>query len=122
MSPLNKQHTHRLTFAAGQQLFREGEVGDVAYIIESGKVHVTRESRGQSLHIATVCAGELVGEMALIDDAPRSATVTAVEDSEVFVIDRDLLRERLRHAAAPDAGDARPAAGVAPQDDGRAGD
>jgi EAL domain-containing protein (putative c-di-GMP-specific phosphodiesterase class I) len=79
-------------------LFSEGERGEVAYIIESGKVNLARADGDEALHIAIVGAGELVGEMALIDDSPRSATATADEETEVFIIDRDLLRLRLRQA------------------------
>jgi len=98
MSVREKDRSHRHTFAPGEQLFAEGEHGEVAYIIESGQVNITREGAERTLQIARLGAGELVGEMALIDDAPRSATATATEETEVFIIDRDLLRQRLRAA------------------------
>src|SRR5687768_15121257 len=60
--------------AAGQWLFREGDPGDCAFVIESGSVLVFRERQGERLPLATLKAGDLIGEMSLIDQLPRSAS------------------------------------------------
>jgi EAL domain-containing protein (putative c-di-GMP-specific phosphodiesterase class I) len=86
---------HRRIFETGESLFAEGDAGEEAYLIESGQVDVTLEVFGKTRHIASLGAGEIVGEMALIDDAPRSATAVAMEPTVVFVVDRDLMRQRL---------------------------
>ncbi|MDP6708292.1 MAG: EAL domain-containing protein [Alphaproteobacteria bacterium] len=86
---------HRRSFAAGEQIFDEGDLGDVAYIVESGSIALTRELAGEMVRIATLGTGEIVGEMALIDDAPRSASAVAEVDTQVFVIERDLLRQHI---------------------------
>jgi CRP-like cAMP-binding protein len=75
-----------LTFhelAAGELLTQEECVGRQAFIILSGQAEVTIAAR----HIATVGPGEIVGEMALLDRQPRTATVTALEPMRVFVVD-----------------------------------
>ena len=73
-------------FAAGEEIFRLGDRGRNAYIIERGKVEVTATRGGKNVVIAEMGKGEIFGEMSMIDDAPRSATVTAREDTEVIVI------------------------------------
>jgi diguanylate cyclase len=73
-------------FAAGEDIFRLGDRGLDAYIIERGKVAVSSLREGESVIIAELGKGEMFGEMSVIDDAPRSATVTAIEDTEVIVI------------------------------------
>ena len=70
-------------FAAGQVVFREGEPGHVRYVVSEGEVELSIGGRV----IATASKGEMVGEMALIDAGPRSATVTAKVDSRLVPID-----------------------------------
>ena len=74
---------------AGHVLMREGETGAEAFLILSGTAAVSIGGRP----VATIGAGETVGEMALIDGRPRTATVVALTDLRVLVIGR-------RHAAA----------------------
>jgi CRP-like cAMP-binding protein len=69
--------------AAGELLTQEETVGRQAFIILSGRAAVTIADR----HIATVGPGEIIGEMALLDRRPRTATVTALEPMRVFVVD-----------------------------------
>ncbi len=63
-------------FASGQILFREGEAGDVLYIVAEGQVDI--QANGQLLE--TLGPGDILGEMALIDDQPRMATAIARTD------------------------------------------
>ena len=73
-----------LTVDAGEALFREGEAGDVMFAIVEGSVEV---SRGGQM-IEKVGPGAILGELALIDASPRSATATATEPSRVVRIDQ----------------------------------
>ena len=73
-------------FAAGEEIFRIGDQGHNAYIIERGKIDVSTVHDGENVVIARLGEGEIFGEMSMIDDAPRSATATATEDTEVVVI------------------------------------
>lgn len=69
---------------AGSFLFREGDPGDVMYVITSGEAEITMA--GLPIEICT--SGDIVGEMAVIDESPRSANVLAQTDCEFAVIDR----------------------------------
>ena len=76
------------TYSAGTKLFSQGDSGSGLYILKSGKVSITQTSgsEGTEKEINTVGAGETLGEMALLDDQPRSATVTAVEDVTALLL------------------------------------
>ena len=65
---------------AGDTLFHEGEDGDNAYIVETGSIEISIEVAGAKRTIATLGKDEIIGEMSLIADAPRSATAVATED------------------------------------------
>lgn len=86
------------TFKAGEEIFRLGEAGHDAYIVQSGAVEVTAPQNGQKRVLARLERGEIFGEMSMIDDAPRSATVTAVEDTELVVIHRSRFMQPMRSA------------------------
>lgn len=83
---------------AGTVLFREGEPGDRAYVIEAGIVEISTSVQAGQHVLKTLGTGEIVGEMAIIDDAPRSATATVVANSKLRVIHRLQLQERLHQA------------------------
>ncbi len=80
---------------AGDVLFHEGEPGRAAYLIESGCIRIEVGEGEGLLALADLTAGDLVGEMAMIDDAPRTATATALQDTTLLVIDREHLAERI---------------------------
>jgi len=77
---------YEIELDAGQTLFHEGDAGDRAYVVRSGKLEISRRVGGAEVVIAVVEAGTLLGEMALIDDQPRSATVRALEPSVLTVV------------------------------------
>jgi CRP-like cAMP-binding protein len=74
-------------FQAGDVLFREGERGDVMFVIQSGLVRISKVLHGFERTLATFGRGDFVGEMAILNSKPRTATATAVEDSTALVID-----------------------------------
>jgi len=76
---------------AHAELFREGEAGDSAYIIESGRVEISLLRDGHKVVIAELGPGDLFGEMALVSDGTRSATATALEETRVAAIHRSQL-------------------------------
>jgi EAL domain-containing protein (putative c-di-GMP-specific phosphodiesterase class I) len=76
---------------AHAELFREGEAGDSAYIIESGRVEISLRREGHKTVIAELGPGALFGEMALVSDGTRSATAMALEETRVATIHRDQL-------------------------------
>jgi CRP-like cAMP-binding protein len=79
------------TFASGETLFEQGDEGQHLYIVTQGAVDVSRG--GQVL--ARLDKGQCVGEMALLDDAPRSATVRTTEETTVLAIARDDFHDLL---------------------------
>lgn len=81
---------------AGTVLFREGDKGEEMYILQSGKVKITKKIRGVEKTLATLEKGEFFGEMAILNDKPRSATAETVEDSDMLVIDRKTFETLLR--------------------------
>lgn len=83
---------------AGELLMQEGEKGDCAYIIETGSVEILIDRDGAEQIIGTRGAGALLGEMAMIDDQPRTASVRAVEDCSVLVISREDFARRTESA------------------------
>jgi serine/threonine-protein kinase len=85
-------------FAAGEIIIREGDEGRTAYLIESGTCEVSREAGGRRERVRELGPGEPFGEAALFSDKPRTATVSALTDVKLTVIDRESLdRELERH-------------------------
>lgn len=85
----------REVFAAGEQIFNEGDNGDCAYLIEKGSVEVVVMDHGNERMVSRLGKGELFGEVALIDHQPRTASVRAVEKSVLVPIRRKLVEELL---------------------------
>ncbi len=83
-------------FPAGTVLFNEGDSGQEMYIIQSGLVQITRKVGTKETVLADLPAGEFFGEMAIINDKPRSATATAVEDSMMLVLDSMTFEAMIR--------------------------
>lgn len=83
-------------FKAGETIIRENDFGETAYIVQRGRVEVSREVEGRQLHLATIGPGETIGEMSMIDDKPRSATAVALDDCELTEIHHDDFFEALQ--------------------------
>lgn len=84
-------------YPSGQILTTEGDPGDSLLIIESGVVRIVRWGPvGQEIVLATVGAPQAIGELALIDGAPRSATIVAHEPVEVRIVPRALFQGLLQ--------------------------
>src|SRR5882724_2176736 len=76
-------------YEAGEVIIQENDLGETAYVINEGQVEVSKELDGHKVHLAYLGAGETFGEMSMIDEKPRSATVTAVTAVVVSEIRRD---------------------------------
>jgi len=85
-------------FDPDEFLFEEGDAGECAYIIESGSVEVSLDKGGRKLVIATLGAGEVLGEMAIIDNCPRTATARAIERTKVTAIPLDHVEQKIENA------------------------
>ena len=86
------------TFVPGDVLIREGDSGGTAYMIEHGQVEVSKAVEGRKVILNTLGPGAIVGEMALIDNAPRMATVTALGKTVALAIDRRVFDKVLADA------------------------
>lgn len=85
-------------FHAGETIMRQGEHGDFAYIIEEGQVEiVVEQADGRSQLVGTRGPGTIIGEMAIVDDAPRTATVRAIKDCSMLEISRADFSQRLKN-------------------------
>ncbi len=93
-----RESVYREEHQPGSTIFREGEPGDCAYVIERGMVRLETLRRGRKITIAHLGEGELFGEMALIDGEVRPSTALATEETVLVVISLDQLREKLEQA------------------------
>jgi CRP-like cAMP-binding protein len=86
-------------YAAGTVLCREGEPGTSCYLVARGKVEVLCEINGGPRTLATLGPGTFAGQMALVDNAPRSATIRAREDVVILELSRRLFRDLLANSS-----------------------
>ena len=85
-------------YAAGETIFSEGDPGDCLQLIRRGSVTVSREIGGREIVLAYTPAGQYVGEMALVSDAPRSATVRAAIATETVRLEGEAFKRLMeRH-------------------------
>src|SRR5690349_16793718 len=94
-SGLDRQELHALTkscqerkYSAGSTLFSQGDTGVGLYVLTSGTVRITQAVHPDKAEevLGTESVGGVLGEMALLDDLPRSATVTAVDDVTALIL------------------------------------
>ncbi len=92
-------HKSMETYQKSQIIFSENDHGKDMYIVYSGKVGLYIQGKsGHRKSLATVEAGDFFGEMALVDDSPRSATAVAEEDdTRLLVLDKKKFAYLLRH-------------------------
>jgi len=76
-------------------LFREGDLGDCAYVIETGQLEVFRTTRNKRTVLALLGPGEVIGEMAVIDHGPRTASAVAKKATRLRMITRDHLESKV---------------------------
>lgn len=85
----------REIYTIGQSVFEVGDIGDCAYLIEEGKIEVLVGEKGHEHCISIMGAGEMFGEIALIDQKPRTATVRALERTILVPIQRSFVNDLL---------------------------
>jgi signal transduction histidine kinase len=91
-----REVTRELTFAANQIIFKEGDAGDGVYFVKDGLVQIQAVmGQGESKALGRIPPGELFGEMAVLDNQPRSATAMAEEPTTVYFIGRAELDQLL---------------------------
>ncbi len=86
-------------FKAGDIIFSEGSLGSTFYYLEKGRVEVSRRIGGKKEILSVLTSGETFGEYALLGrkNMKRSATVTVLENSDIVVINKDILDSQLEN-------------------------
>ena len=85
-------------FPAGTVLFREGEQGREMYVLHEGKVRITKDVRGHQKVLADIGVGEFFGEMSILNEKPRSATATVVDDAKLLVLSPKTFEAMIKHS------------------------
>jgi CRP/FNR family transcriptional regulator, cyclic AMP receptor protein len=86
------------TFLPGREIFAQGEVGDCAYLVETGAVTIYQHLNGQRVELGTISQGEIFGEMAAIDGGLRMATAVAEVRTVVTRIPKEMFDRKLGEA------------------------
>lgn len=84
-------------FKKDEVVFNEGDAADGMYYICSGKVEIASINNGKKTVLAHMREGEIFGEMALVDNQPRSATVTALENTWVYTFRINHMQEKIKN-------------------------
>ena len=90
------QKMEQQSFAAGQEIIRQGEVGDRFYLICKGSATVSIRRNGSAERVAELHSGQFFGEVALLRGEPRNATVTATTDVEAFTLSKEKFLAAVR--------------------------
>ncbi|MFO1242417.1 MAG: cyclic nucleotide-binding domain-containing protein [Rickettsiales bacterium] len=80
----------------GGIIFREGDEPDGVYYLCEGRVRVTKNVAGQEITLAEMEPGDIFGELAMVGESPRSATVTALEDCWVYKFSPESFKKKLQ--------------------------
>ncbi|MFQ5536850.1 MAG: GGDEF domain-containing protein [Gemmatimonadota bacterium] len=97
LAPL-AQATHSVSFGTDETIVEIGEPGHALFLITEGTVRVVYPSRTGDYELARLGPGDFFGEMALLNDKPRSATVRAVDPVQALALEKDVFRKAVRDA------------------------
>jgi len=81
--------SERMSFKPGQTLFEQGDPGDAAYVVLSGKADILVDHDSERIKVASVGEDDFIGEIAILCEIPRTATVCASEQLETLRISKD---------------------------------
>jgi CRP/FNR family transcriptional regulator, cyclic AMP receptor protein len=87
------------TFPRGTVLFREGDPGRQMFVVQSGRVAISKRAGEVEKILTTLGAGEFFGEMSILNNKPRSATATCVDDARLLVVDAKTFETMIRSNA-----------------------
>lgn len=89
----------RRTFTKGSVIFREGDSGSEAYLVQKGSVRIFKTVHGRRVTLGVCKPFQVFGELALLDDGPRMAAAEASEDTAVLVLSKARVRDMMDSAA-----------------------
>ena len=78
--------TREREYQPGEELMRQGDTGVGLFILTQGRVRVTQGRQGETYDLGVLEHGQVFGELSLLDDMPRTATITAIEPSTVIIV------------------------------------
>jgi CRP/FNR family cyclic AMP-dependent transcriptional regulator len=84
------------SWADGEVIVRQGEVGNSMYVVQAGEVEVLRETDDGEVRLAVLGAGDFFGEMSIFEREVRSATVRACGEARVLTVDKRTLLKRIK--------------------------
>ena len=93
--------SERLRYAAGQVMFNAGDMGDAAYIVIDGAIEISVPTPGGPIVVNKLGRNDIIGEIAIFGDVPRTATATALTPVETLKISKELFTKVIREN--PDA-------------------
>jgi len=88
----------RRSYKAGETVFREGEQGSSAFVVQSGEVVISKVVDGKDQELAVVGKGGIFGEMALIDEQPRMATAKVRDGATIMTISNLMYKDKLKQS------------------------
>lgn len=83
------QQCRRITIRKDETLLRKGEETNALYIVKSGELRVMDELPGEKVYLSSIGRNELFGEMSFLDESPRSASVQATRDTELYRLTKE---------------------------------
>ena len=86
----------RRTFQVGDKIFKEGDEGDVAYVVQSGEVEIIKVNDNNEEVIGVIGVGGIFGEMALIDSKPRMAMARTSKSTTIIVVTKQMFDEKMK--------------------------
>lgn len=86
-----------LTFVAGETVIRQGDRGDSMYVVAEGLLAVSIEDSGETIEVAKIAPGDFFGEMSLLLNEPRSASIVAASEAVIYELHREPLAEIFTH-------------------------
>lgn len=95
---MDMPNSRRRVFPSGATIFREGDTGHEAYVVEYGHISIFKTVKHKRVPLGEVMPGGIFGEMALIDDQPRMASAIADVETACVVIAKERLAEQLEKA------------------------
>ncbi|MCK5410450.1 MAG: cyclic nucleotide-binding domain-containing protein [Gemmatimonadetes bacterium] len=84
------------SWADGQAIVRQGEVGNCMFVVQAGEVEILRETEDGDVRLAVLGAGDFFGEMSIFEHEVRSATVRARGEARVLTVDKRTLLKRIK--------------------------
>jgi len=88
-----------VTFQPEGKVIVEGEQGDALYIVESGQLDCSKIIKGVNTHLLVYTSGRSFGELSLLYDVPRAASITAIDECVLYKLDRDTFNNIVKGAA-----------------------